>query len=127
MRSADCPSVRLMMVWCCSCTAKIVWFPSCRRSAIKTREYRFAAERLSSTMRCSPYEHGPLNEAASHIMKTLVVVVLLLSIEYVSSAEEIGATGMWINDRKSPDQPLWTGMILTNSPADKAGIKSGCF
>ena len=43
------------------------------------------------------------------------------------SAEEFGATGMWIDDRSSRNEPLRTGMIWTNSPADKAGIKPGLF
>jgi C-terminal processing protease CtpA/Prc len=60
-------------------------------------------------------------------MKTLVLVFAFLSIGFASSAEEVGATGMWINDRKSPDEPLRTGMVWTNSPADKAGIKTGLF
>ena len=60
-------------------------------------------------------------------MKTLVLVFALLSTGFASSAEEIGATGMWITDRMSPDEPLRTGMVWTNSPADKAGIKSGLF
>jgi len=60
-------------------------------------------------------------------MKTLVLVFALLSIVFTSRAEEIGATGMWIVDRKRPDEPLRTGMVWTNSPADKAGIKSGLF
>jgi len=60
-------------------------------------------------------------------MKTLVLVFALLSIGFASSAEEIGATGMWINDRTKPNEPLQTGMVWTNSPADKAGIKSGLF
>lgn len=64
---------------------------------------------------------------ASHIMKTLVLIFALLSIAFESSAEEVGATGMWINDRKNPDEPLRIGMVWTNSPADKAGIKSGLF
>jgi C-terminal processing protease CtpA/Prc len=60
-------------------------------------------------------------------MKTLVLVFALLNIGFASSAEEYGATGMWINDRKNPGEPLRTGMVWTNSPADKAGIKSGQF
>ena len=60
-------------------------------------------------------------------MKILALVLALLSIGFTSSAEEIGATGMWINDRKSPDQPLRSGMVWTNSPADKVGIKPGLF
>ena len=58
-------------------------------------------------------------------MKTLVLVFALLNIGFASSAEEYGATGMWINGRKSPEEPLRTGMVWTNSPADKVGIKSG--
>jgi carboxyl-terminal processing protease len=65
--------------------------------------------------------------ATSHIVKTFVLVWAFLSIGFASSAEEYGATGMWINDRKGPDEPLRTGMVWTNSPADKAGIKSGQF
>jgi len=60
-------------------------------------------------------------------MKTVVFVLALLSIEFASSAEEIGATGMWINDRTRPDEPLRSGMVWTNSPADKVGIKPGLF
>ena len=60
-------------------------------------------------------------------MKTLVLVFALLSIGFASSAEEIGATGMWINDRTRPDEPLQSGMVWTNSPADKVGIKPGLF
>jgi hypothetical protein len=44
-----------------------------------------------------------------------------------SSAEEIGTTGMWINERKNPDEPLRTGLVWTNSPAEKVGIKPGLF
>ena len=61
------------------------------------------------------------------IMKTLVFVLALLNIGLAANAEEVGATGMWINDRKRPDEPLRTGMVWTNSPAHKAGIKSGLF
>jgi len=60
-------------------------------------------------------------------MKTLVLVFTLLSIGFASSAEDVGTTGMWINDRTTPDEPLRTGMVWTNSPADKAGVKSGLF
>jgi len=60
-------------------------------------------------------------------MKTLVLVFALLSIGFASGAEEIGATGMWINDRERPDEPLRSGMVWTNSPADKGGIKPGLF
>ena len=60
-------------------------------------------------------------------MKTFVFVFALLSIGFASGAEELGATGVWINDRKSPDEPLRTGIVWTNSPADKAGVKSGLF
>jgi C-terminal processing protease CtpA/Prc len=58
-------------------------------------------------------------------MKTLILVFALLSVGFALHAEEVGATGMWINDRNRPDEPLRTGMVWTNSPADKAGIKSG--
>src|SRR5690349_1643738 len=34
---------------------------------------------------------------------------------------------MWIVDRRRADEPLRTGMVWTNSPSDKAGIKSGLF
>lgn len=40
-------------------------------------------------------------------------------------AEDIGATGVWIVDRKRPNEPLRTAMVWTNSAADKAGIRSG--
>ena len=60
-------------------------------------------------------------------MKALTIVFALMSIGLALRAEEIGVTGMWINDRQSPDEPLRTGMVWTNSPADKAGIKSGLF
>jgi C-terminal processing protease CtpA/Prc len=60
-------------------------------------------------------------------MKILFLVLALLSIGFASSAAEVGATGMRINDRKSLDQPLRSGMVWTNSPADKAGIKPGLF
>jgi C-terminal processing protease CtpA/Prc len=65
--------------------------------------------------------------ALPHAMKTLILVVALLSIRFASRAEEFGATGVWIVDRKKPNEPLRTGMIWTNSPGDKAGIKSGLF
>jgi C-terminal processing protease CtpA/Prc len=60
-------------------------------------------------------------------MKTFILVFVLLSITFALAAEEIGATGVWIVDRKKPGEPLRTGMIWTNSPADKAGITSGLF
>src|SRR5688572_9112523 len=63
--------------------------------------------------------------AVWRIMKTRVLVFALLSIGFASNAAEFGSTGMWIIDRNSPTEPLRTGMVWTNSPADKAGIKSG--
>jgi C-terminal processing protease CtpA/Prc len=60
-------------------------------------------------------------------MKALAFVCALLSLGFTSHAEDIGATGVWIVDRRSPDEPLRTGMVWTNSPGDKAGIKSGLF
>jgi C-terminal processing protease CtpA/Prc len=60
-------------------------------------------------------------------MKAVVLTLALLSIGFASNADEFGATGMWINGRKNPSEPLRTGMVWTNSPAYKAGIKSGLF
>src|SRR5437868_15199249 len=60
-------------------------------------------------------------------MNTLILMLVLVSVHLASCAEEIGATGMWITDRKSPDQPVRSGQVWTNSPADKAGIKPGLF
>jgi len=60
-------------------------------------------------------------------MKALVIVFALLAISFCSRAEDVGATGIWITDRKSPDEPLQTLMVLTKSPAEKAGIKPGQF
>jgi C-terminal processing protease CtpA/Prc len=60
-------------------------------------------------------------------MRILGLFFALLTIGLALRAEEIGATGMWINERKSANEPLRTGMVWTNSPADKAGIKSGLF
>src|SRR5437667_6597977 len=65
--------------------------------------------------------------AAYTLMKTCLVVLGLLSIGFAAAAEEIGATGVWIVDRKSGEEPLRTGMVLPKSPADKAGIKPGMF
>lgn len=61
------------------------------------------------------------------IMRALVLGFVLLSLGFAASAAEFGATGMWINDRNNPEEPLRIGKVWTNSPADKAGIKSGLF
>ena len=60
-------------------------------------------------------------------MKTLLLILALLTVKFTSAAEEVGATGVWIVNRKTADEPLRTGMVWTNSPADKAGVKSGLF
>lgn len=60
-------------------------------------------------------------------MKTFTLVLALASIRVASCAEEFGTTGMWINDRRTPGEPLRSGMVWTNSPADKVGIKPGLF
>ena len=60
-------------------------------------------------------------------MKTLIFVLALGGAHVASCAEEIGTTGMWINERRTPKEPLLTGMVWTNSPADKVGIKPGLF
>jgi len=60
-------------------------------------------------------------------MKTLVVILALLTVKFTSAAEEVGATGVWIVNRKTADEPSRTGMVWTNSPADRAGVKSGLF
>jgi carboxyl-terminal processing protease len=57
---------------------------------------------------------------------------LMIAIGFVASvltllAEEIGGTGAWIVNRRSADEPLRTGQVWPNSPADKAGIKPGWF
>lgn len=60
-------------------------------------------------------------------MKAFVLVLIFVSLHVASCAEEIGTTGMWINDRRTPDEPLRSGMVWTNSPAYKAGIQSGLY
>jgi C-terminal processing protease CtpA/Prc len=59
-------------------------------------------------------------------MKTSIILGLL-SITCAVAGEEIGATGVWVVGRKVNDEPLRTGMVWPKSPADKAGITSGCF
>ena len=57
---------------------------------------------------------------------TLVKVGLVTSIG-ILAAEEPGSTGVWIVGRRTPDEPLRTGKVWPQSPADKAGIKPGCY
>jgi C-terminal processing protease CtpA/Prc len=59
-------------------------------------------------------------------MKTSIILGLL-SVACAVAGAEIGATGVWIVDRKTDAEPLRTGKVWPNSPADKAGITSGCF
>jgi C-terminal processing protease CtpA/Prc len=59
-------------------------------------------------------------------MKTSLILGLLI-VTWAAVGAEIGATGVWIVDRKAHDEPLRTGKVWPKSPADKAGITSGCF
>lgn len=56
-----------------------------------------------------------------------IVAIAFLASVLALLAEEIGGTGAWIVDRSSADEPLRTGQVWPNSPADKAGIKPGWF
>jgi carboxyl-terminal processing protease len=59
-------------------------------------------------------------------MRVVVAVGFLVS-GMTLLAEEMGGTGVWIADRRSPDEPLRTCQVWPLSPADKAGIKPGWF
>ena len=82
----------------------------------------FSVERIAAGGVCLPVRalwsrrHRSLHRwAPRHIVNILLLLITLLTIGYASSAEEVGTTGMWINDRRSPDEPLRTGMVWTNS------------
>jgi len=61
-------------------------------------------------------------------MKTEILVsIALLAALLTASAEEFAGIGMVIVDRQNATVPLSIGSIVSGSPAERAGIKSGWF
>ena len=69
----------------------------------------------------------PNQEFLNHMKMRVIIAAGFLASVLTLLAEEMGGTGVWIADRRSPDEPLRTCQVWPKSPADRAGIKPGWF